>query len=37
MACEGCGAWVATDVIGPDEAGVGDGTFYCACRWDGDD
>lgn len=39
MACEGCGAWVDTDLIGPDGAGiVGDGGFYCSsCRWDGDD
>jgi hypothetical protein len=39
IACEGCGAWVDSDLVGPDGAGVdGDGGFYCAsCRWDGDD
>jgi hypothetical protein len=35
MACEACGAWVDTDLIGPDGAGdAADGGFYCSsCRW----
>jgi len=35
IACDGCGTWVDTDLIGPDGAGVvGDGGFYCSsCRW----
>jgi hypothetical protein len=38
-ACEGCGAWVDTNLIGPDGAGTGEGGgFYCSpCRWDGQD
>jgi len=37
MACDGC-AWVVTDLIGPDGAGVADNDgFYCStCRWDGE-
>jgi len=38
MACEECGAWVSSDLIGPDGAGeADDGGFYCTpCRF-GDD
>ena len=34
MACEECGAWVSTELIGPDGAGwTDDGSFYCTqCR-----
>lgn len=37
-ACEECGAWVSSDLIGPDGAGeTDDGGFYCtSCRF-GDD
>lgn len=39
QACERCGAWVDSDLIGPHGAGVAaDGGFYCSsCRWDGED
>ena len=35
IACESCGAWVGTELIGPDGAGYGDDDgFYCSeCRW----
>ena len=38
VACEECGAWVSSELIGPDGAGEGDdGGFYCtSCRFDGD-
>jgi len=33
--CEGCGAWVSSELIGPDGAGeCDDGGFYCSeCRF----
>ena len=39
MACEECGAWVSSELIGPDGAGEADnGGFYCtACRFEEDD
>lgn len=39
MVCEGCGAVVSSELIGPDGAGEGDdGGFYCtSCRFDGDE
>jgi hypothetical protein len=35
MACEECGAWVSSELVGPDGAGEGDdGGFYCtSCRF----
>jgi len=38
VACESCGAWVGTELIGPDGAGcTADDAFNCSsCRW-GDD
>lgn len=35
MVCEQCGAWVSTELIGPDGAGeTDDGGFYCTeCRF----
>ena len=35
MACEQCGAWASSELIGPDGAGEGDdGGFYCtSCRF----
>jgi len=38
MACEKCGAWVSSELIGPDSAGKSnDGGFFCtSCRF-GDD
>ncbi|HZQ86065.1 MAG TPA: hypothetical protein VFA83_14555 [Acidimicrobiales bacterium] len=34
-ACEHCGAWVSSELIGPDGAGFGDDSgFRCSdCRW----
>jgi hypothetical protein len=34
-ACDGCGAWVSSELIGPDGAGENaDGGFYCtSCRF----
>jgi hypothetical protein len=34
-ACEECGAWVSSELIGPDGAGeTRDGGFCCSeCRW----
>jgi hypothetical protein len=40
VACDSCGAWVGTELIGPDGAGyTADDAFNCSsCRWgeDGD-
>jgi len=38
LACDSCGAWVGTELIGPDGAGYSDDdSFNCSsCRW-GDD
>jgi hypothetical protein len=38
IACDSCGAWVGTELIGQDGAGyTEDDSFYCSsCRW-GDD
>lgn len=38
-ACEECGAWVSSELIGPDGAGVtDDGGFYCtSCRFGDED
>ena len=38
MVCEECGAWVSSELIGPDGAGESEtGAFYCtSCRF-GDD
>jgi len=35
MVCEECGAWVSSELIGPDGAGENaDGGFCCSeCRW----
>ena len=35
MACEECGAWVSSELMGPDGAGAtDDGGFYCtSCRF----
>jgi hypothetical protein len=35
MGCEECGAWVSSELIGPDGAGETDeGSFYCtSCRF----
>ena len=35
IACNSCGAWVYSELIGPDGAGyAADGSFYCSdCRW----
>lgn len=35
MVCEECGAWVSSELFGPDGAGEGDdGGFYCtSCRF----
>ena len=39
MVCEDCGAWVSTELIGPDGAGESDdGGFYCtSCRFGEED
>lgn len=39
MVCEQCGAWVSSELIGPDGAGEsGGGGFYCtSCRFDEED
>jgi len=39
MVCEGCGAWVSSELIGPDGAGESDdGGFYCSsCRFGEED
>ena len=39
MACEECGAWASSELIGPDGAGeTDDGGFYCtSCRFGEDD
>jgi len=39
MVCEECGAWVSSELIGPDGAGGSDdGGFYCtSCRFGEDD
>jgi hypothetical protein len=39
VACEECGAWVSSELIGPDGAGeADDGGFYCSeCRFGGDE
>jgi hypothetical protein len=39
IACDTCGTWVYSELIGPDGAGYSDdGSFWCSdCRWhDGD-
>lgn len=39
IACEECGAWVSSELIGPDGAGeCDDGGFYCSfCRFGEED
>ena len=39
IACEECGAWVSSELIGPDGAGENpDGGFYCtSCRFGEED